>query len=150
MRARLALFLAAAALGPGCLSFPDRGIDRVGQRRGFACASDLAALQPGSATRADVLCTLGEPDWSFDGGRRLVYWTREVRWRTIAYVVFDAAERVSGEDHLSCFEFDPSGRLAALRQCTRPFSGRPASAPILEAQAEEYTRSAAPARTPAP
>jgi hypothetical protein len=114
----------ALAFAPGCLIYPDSGILEDGQRRGFAPREALAALVPGSSTRADVLCALGQPDWASADGSQLAYWTREVQWILFAYVIADLALEASGDDHFLLFRFDERGRLAERAERTESFSHR--------------------------
>jgi hypothetical protein len=111
----------ALSLAPGCVIYPDSGILESGQRRGFATPEARTALAPGTATRADVLCALGQPDWAAPDGARLVYWTREAQWVFFVYLVFDMAAEISGDDHFLTFEFDAQGRVLAQAEPCKSF-----------------------------
>jgi len=112
------LALAALALCSGCVMYPRQGARDVGQQRGFASAADVSALEPGCATRADVVCALGEPDFVFEGGRYLAYWTREGLWEGWWLTL----ERTWwGRDHVLYFVFDDRGRLSERHTARRTF-----------------------------
>jgi hypothetical protein len=131
---RLAVGVFALLLLPcaGCLWIPDHGYGCPWSRRGEVPATSCAALVPGRATRADVLCELGQPEWIRGDERRLVYWTREITSWMFHYVIADAVTFVWGTDHFLLFEFDERGSLAARREITVSFQGDETNAPKID------------------
>jgi len=130
----------AALLLCGCIVFPDRALDSSGHKRGYISEQDRAQLAPGRATREDVLCTVGAPDYGFDDGRRLVYWIHERRWSWIFYIVLDGAGGEFGVDHYHVFDFDAQGLLVGRRDCSESYEGESNRSP---AHVERATRPAA-------
>jgi len=122
-RVRRALAPLALLAGASCVWVPDHGYGCTWNRRGEIPAAARAALVPEGATRADVLCLLGEPDWISGDETRFVYWTREVSSWMLIYVIVDAATMVWGTDHYLLFEFDARGGLTVQREVTEPVGG---------------------------
>ena len=116
--------LLACALLAGCSSciwYPIHG-----QEPGELAAISAAAkseLAPGRATREDVLCRLGVPQWSSPDGARFVYATRQVEGTVYIILVVDADMKQWGEDRFDLCEFDDRGVVLRWREARRDFSG---------------------------
>ncbi len=100
-----------------CIWYPDRGLD------GGIRAESRAALVPGRATREDVLCELGAPNWASVDEKRFLYSSCEISSTGMIYLVADAVEYSWGKDHFLLFEFDDAGVLRSQCERTRGFSG---------------------------
>jgi hypothetical protein len=130
-----------ALLAPcsSCIPIPCHGVETSPDRHGTLAQADLDALQPGQATRDDVLCTLGEPDRVFEDGSRFVYHTRVVRWYLIFYIVVDEADVQLGDDVFTCFHFDEHGLLDARWVHSESYDGN-GFHEISDEKAERWTR----------
>jgi hypothetical protein len=62
---------------PGCVAVPVPHPEyRIVQSRRVIKPEEAAFVRPGATTRAELLCTFGEPDFWWDGERVLAYqWT---------------------------------------------------------------------------
>jgi hypothetical protein len=98
----------------GCLIIP---VDyhTTGSRHNVTMES-TNALHIGATTRADILLTLGEPDFMSEDGRRFGYhWTKvKVIWAVASYGGTGAAGECT-KSYLIETSFDSSNRLADMR-----------------------------------
>ena len=146
MRLRELCLCAPLALCSSCFIVPYRGVEPAGNRHGLIAPADVEGLKPGKATRADVLCALGEPDMIFSNGARFVYHTRVAKWWWYAYMVADQIDLEFGDDVFTCFHFDEHGLLDARWEHDEGFVGTPFDS-ISDEQAEHLTRRPASARS---
>ena len=81
---RFVVGLALVACG-GCAWVPDHG--QYQDDRGTIDPAVRATFAPGTTTRADVLCELGEPDWISDDEARIAYRSRLIESWFFIYMV---------------------------------------------------------------
>lgn len=146
MRLRELCLCAPLALCSSCFIVPYRGVEPAGNRHGLIAPADVEGLKPGKATRADVLCALGEPDMIFSNGARFVYHTRVAKWWWYAYMVADQIDLEFGDDVFTCFHFDEHGLLDARWEHDEGFCCTE-SGTISDEQVEHLTRRPASARS---
>ena len=112
----IVLVLALLSCG-GCAWIPDSG--QYDTDRGTIDPAVRATFAPGTSTRADVLCQLGEPDWISSDETRFVYQIRIIdSWFFILMGV-----NVWGEVVSELFEFDAHGVLLSRRSVRESYSG---------------------------
>ena len=113
--------LIGALLLSGCLPIPvvPHGLGVVPDKEAFE------SLRPNSATRADVLLLLGEPNYRLDDDRFLMYeWT--VAYGYVIVGGYTQAYPVPvAKPHYLCLEFGPDSRLVRSEQLTGSLYSKP-------------------------
>lgn len=116
----IVLGLALLSCG-GCAWLPDSG--QYDDDRGTIDPAVRATFAPGTSTRADVLCQLGEPDWISSDETRFVYQIRMIDSWFFLYMVGGVGVQVWGDVVSELFEFDAHGVLLRHRSVRESYSG---------------------------
>lgn len=110
---RSALPVGLAVLS-SCMWVPDSGMQP--RDRGLVPADVRSSFKPGELTRADLLCSLGEPDWISADEQRLAYRVQRLDSYFWAYLIAGMAMVHFGEIETELFWFDADGRLTRHEQ----------------------------------
>ena len=110
LRAQVLLLSMALA---GCAWVPDGG--QFATDRGVIPVDLQAGFVSGVSLREDVVCQLGEPDWTSIDETRMVYRVRDVRSQWFAYMVGGVAVVAFCDIRSHLFEFGTNGTLLDYR-----------------------------------
>ena len=102
------------ALLPSCMWVPDAGVQAYD--RGLVPAAGRASLEAGKLTRADVVCSLGEPDWISADETKLAYRIQRIHSYFWVYLIGGLGVMHFGVLETELFWFDRDGRLLRHRQ----------------------------------
>jgi hypothetical protein len=110
------LLAAGGGAGGGCVVVPVPHPEyRVVRSRRPITQQDAAGIVPGTTSRADVLCILGEPDFWWDGERVVAYqWTTSnlgILWAVGAGGGCTGGFEDIPVNHFLVVTIDPAGRV---------------------------------------